>query len=147
MAEDTLYNAMLLDFYGPLLTEKQREYFDLHYNSDYSLTEIAQESGVSRQAVWDNITRARRTMEDMERKTGLIRRFEDQESIRHQLEEDLKRLEVLCDEPARKILREMEEKLQKLKGFSFIHAPESAPAPQRWSDCGSAHGCLQRGIV
>ena len=49
-------------------------------------------------------------------KTGLIRRFEDQESIRHQLEEDLKRLEVLCDEPARKILREMEEKLQKLKG-------------------------------
>lgn len=57
MAEDTLYNAMLLDFYGPLLTEKQREYFDLHYNSDYSLTEIAQESGVSRQAVWDNIIR------------------------------------------------------------------------------------------
>ena len=116
MAEDTLYNAMLLDFYGPLLTEKQREYFDLHYNSDYSLAEIAQESGVSRQAVWDNITRASRTMEDMERKTGLIHRFEDQESIRHQLEEDLKRLEVLCDEPARKILREMEEKLQKLKG-------------------------------
>ena len=60
MAEDTLYNAMLLDFYGPLLTEKQREYFDLHYNSDYSLTEIAEDSGVSRQAVWDNITRARR---------------------------------------------------------------------------------------
>ena len=46
MAEDTLYNAMLLDFYGPLLTEKQREYFDLHYNSDYSLTEIAQESRI-----------------------------------------------------------------------------------------------------
>ena len=63
MAEDTLYNAMLLDFYGPLLTEKQREYFDLHYNSDYSLTEIAEDSGVSRQAVWDNITRARRTIE------------------------------------------------------------------------------------
>ena len=116
MAEDTLYNAMLLDFYGPLLTEKQREYFDLHYNSDYSLTEIAEDSGVSRQAVWDNITRARRTMEDMEQKTGLIRRFEDQERIHRELEEDLQKLEALSDEPARKILREMEETLQKLKG-------------------------------
>ena len=77
---------------------------------------IAEDSGVSRQAVWDNITRARRTMEDMEQKTGLIRRFEDQERIHRELEEDLQKLEALSDEPARKILREMEEKLQKLKG-------------------------------
>ena len=56
------------------------------------------------------------TMEDMEQKTGLIRRFEDQERIHRELEEDLQKLEALSDEPARKILREMEEKLQKLKG-------------------------------
>lgn len=116
MAEDTLYNAMLLDFYGPLLTEKQREYFDLHYNSDYSLTEIAEQNGVSRQAVWDNISRARRTMEDMEEKTGLIRRFEDQEQVLTELQKDLERLREHGDGHVLEILRDMEEKLQQLKG-------------------------------
>ena len=46
---------MLLDFYGELLTDKQRECFDLHYNEDLSLAEIAEQLGVSRQGVWDNI--------------------------------------------------------------------------------------------
>ena len=49
---------MLLDFYGELLTDKQRECFDLHYNEDLSLAEIAEQLGVSRQGVWDNIRRA-----------------------------------------------------------------------------------------
>ena len=58
MADSTVFRTMLFDFYGELLTEKQREYFDLHYNEDLSLAEIASLSGVSRQAVWDNIRRA-----------------------------------------------------------------------------------------
>lgn len=116
MADDTMYNVMLLDFYGPLLTEKQREYYDLHYNADYSLTEIAEETGVSRQAVWDNISRARKAMEEMERKTGLIRRFEEQEKLLRELQEDLKSLEAESSEESRKLIREMEQKLSQLKG-------------------------------
>ena len=68
---------MLLDFYGELLTGKQRECFDLHYNEDLSLSEIAEQLGISRQGVWDNIRRAESAMEEIEEKTGLLRRFEE----------------------------------------------------------------------
>lgn len=67
--------SMLFDFYGELLTDKQREYFDLRYNEDLSLGEIAEQSGISRQGVWDIIRRAEAAMTDIEEKTGLIRRF------------------------------------------------------------------------
>ena len=67
----------LLDWYGLLLTEKQRECYDLHYNEDLSLSEIAEQCGVSRQGVWDNIRRAEAALQEMEEKTGLIRRFSD----------------------------------------------------------------------
>ena len=83
---------MLLDFYGELLTDKQRECFDLHYNEDLSLAEIAEQLGVSRQGVWDNIRRAETAMEDIEAKTGLLRRFEEN---RRELESLLTRLEAL----------------------------------------------------
>lgn len=67
--------SMLFDFYGELLTDKQREYFDLRYNEDLSLGEIAEQSGISRQGVWDIIRRAETAMTEIEEKTGLIRRF------------------------------------------------------------------------
>ena len=76
MAESRRTRSMLLDFYGELLTDKQRECFDLHYNEDLSLSEIAEQLGVSRQGVWDNIRRAEAAMQEIEEKTGLIRRFE-----------------------------------------------------------------------
>lgn len=77
MDESRLMQSMLLDFYGALLTDKQRECFDLHYNEDLSLSEIAEQSGISRQGVWDNIRRAEASMKDMEAKTGLISRFSE----------------------------------------------------------------------
>ena len=72
--DNTTMRTMLLDFYGDLLTDKQREYFDLHYNSDLSLYEIAEQSGVSRQAVWDIIRRAEQSLREYENKTGLVAR-------------------------------------------------------------------------
>ena len=53
-----LRQTMLLDLYGDLLTDKQRECYDLHYNEDLSLSEIAEQLSISRQGVWDNIRRA-----------------------------------------------------------------------------------------
>lgn len=84
--------SMLLDFYGELLTEKQRQCYDLHYNEDLSLSEIAQQCGVSRQGVWDNIRRAEAALEEMEEKTGLIRRFSEQRRVLEELRKDLERL-------------------------------------------------------
>ena len=48
MPDETVWRTMLFDFYGDLLTDKQREYYDLHYNQDLSLAEIAASSGISR---------------------------------------------------------------------------------------------------
>jgi predicted DNA-binding protein YlxM (UPF0122 family) len=92
MDGDTVTKTMLFDFFGELLTEKQREYFDLHYNEDLSLAEIAELSGVSRQGVWDIIRRAEQTLRDTEEKTGLIRRFTDMRGIISGLERDLAEL-------------------------------------------------------
>ena len=50
--------SLLFDFYGETLTEKQRELFDLYYNEDLSLAEIAEHAGITRQGVRDSIKRA-----------------------------------------------------------------------------------------
>ena len=49
--------ALLFDFYGEMLTEKQKDVIDLYYNEDLSLAEIAEHEGISRQGVRDNIKR------------------------------------------------------------------------------------------
>lgn len=67
--------TMLLDFYGEILTQRQREFFDLYYNEDLSLAEIAENYGISRQGVRDVIVRAEAIMTDLEDKTGLMKRF------------------------------------------------------------------------
>ena len=68
--------AMLYDFYGDLLTDRQKEFYDLYYNEDLSLAEIAENYGITRQGVRDVIVRAEGIMQEVEDKTGLIRRFE-----------------------------------------------------------------------
>ena len=72
---DVVRMLLLFDYYGELLTERQRMCFDLKYNQDLSLAEIAQELGVSRQGVFDNITRAEAHLMRMEEKTGCVRRL------------------------------------------------------------------------
>ena len=91
MSEGRLRQAMLLDFYGELLTERQRLCFDLHYNEDLSLSEIAEQCGISRQGVRE----AESAMEDIEEKTGLIRRFEENRSALEKIREELKALAAI----------------------------------------------------
>ena len=71
---DALEMTLLYDYYGDLLTERQKTCFDLYYNQDLSLAEIAQELQVSRQGVYDNLSRAEATLRNMEEKTGCVRR-------------------------------------------------------------------------
>ena len=72
--------AMLFDFYGDLLTERQREFYDLYYNEDLSLAEIAENYGISRQGVRDVIVRAEAAMTEIEDKTHIIRRFQQSQA-------------------------------------------------------------------
>jgi len=76
MKNQTYRMTMLFDFYGELLTERQKEFFDLYYNEDLSLSEIAENTGISRQGVRDVIVRAENVMQNVEDKTGLIRRYQ-----------------------------------------------------------------------
>ena len=71
---DALQMTLLFDYYGELLTERQRMCFDLRHNQDLSLAEIAQELNVSRQGVHDNLSRAEALLLNMEEKTGCVSR-------------------------------------------------------------------------
>ena len=76
MVTKNLEISYLLDFYGDVLTEKQRDVMEQYYNDDLSLSEIADNFGITRQGVRDVIVRAEGVMQEVEDKTGLIRRFE-----------------------------------------------------------------------
>lgn len=71
---DALEMTLLFDYYGELLTQRQRMCFDLRHNQDLSLGEIAEELQVSRQGVHDNLNRAEALLRNMEEKTGCVRR-------------------------------------------------------------------------
>lgn len=69
--------SLLLDFYGELLSHKQRLAIEGYYNEDCSLAELAQEMGITRQAVRDIIKRTEQSLLQMEEKLGLYSRFEE----------------------------------------------------------------------
>ncbi|MBP7177231.1 MAG: hypothetical protein KBA53_13580 [Thermoclostridium sp.] len=71
--------AILLDFYGQLLTSRQYEILDLHYNSDFSLGEIAGQLNISRQGVYDGVKKGKEALHQFEEKLGLVKRFSKQE--------------------------------------------------------------------
>lgn len=119
MLEQRLYLAQLYDIYGPLLTEKQQQCLEMHLLEDFSMSEIGEELGVSRQAVYDILHRSEQIMADYEAKLGLAGRVAkrqrelseiydalaalDEGSFSHAMPEILQRLESYTD---RESLRE-----------------------------------------
>ena len=75
MKNKSVEMVMLYDFYGAALTEKQSRFFDLYYNEDLSLSEIAENENITRQGVRDAILRAENILREMEEKLGLYERF------------------------------------------------------------------------
>ena len=72
--------TLLLDFYGDMLTDKQRTFISYYYNDDLSLSEIAANEGITRQGVRDAIKRAEAQLVGMEERLGLVTRFENMKS-------------------------------------------------------------------
>lgn len=83
--------SLLLDFYGEMLTEKQKEVVELYYNEDLSLGEIAQNCQITRQGVRDSIKRAEATLIHFEERLGLAQRF-------RLLQEGLEQIEACANE-------------------------------------------------
>ena len=72
MKQNSLQMTLLFDYYGDLLSEKQKNHFDLYYNQDLSLAEIAEETGISRQGVHDALSKAEQALLDFEAKLGCV---------------------------------------------------------------------------
>ena len=110
---DAVEMTLLLDFYGDLLTERQRLCLDMRYNQDLSLGEIAQELGVSRQGVSDNLSRGELRMRNMEEKTGCVRRAKSSRRVAARIREAAQTLLAYPDENvaalAKRILSEVQE--------------------------------------
>jgi predicted DNA-binding protein YlxM (UPF0122 family) len=75
MKQKSIELVMLFDFYGNMLTDKQKEFFDLYYNEDLSLSEIAENEGITRQGVRDAIVRAENLLTEFEEKLGLHKKY------------------------------------------------------------------------
>ncbi len=69
--------TVLLDFYGDMLTNKQRDFLHYYYDDDLSLSEIAENEGITRQGVRDSIKRAEGQLFEMESRLGLVKRFDE----------------------------------------------------------------------
>ena len=92
--------AMLFDFYGDMLTDRQKEFYDLYYNEDLSLGEIAENYNITRQGVRDVIVRAEAVLTELEDKTGLIKRFHTMQTQLEQVRQNAQRVAELaadCD--------------------------------------------------
>lgn len=72
--------SLLLDFYGQLLKPNRRAAVDLYYNEDLSLSEIADQTGITRQGVRDSIKRSEQQLFEFEEKLGLFKRFVELEN-------------------------------------------------------------------
>jgi predicted DNA-binding protein YlxM (UPF0122 family) len=80
---------MLYDFYHALLTEKQRVILEYYFHDDYSLSEIAEQLNISRQAVFEHIKRAEASLEELETKLGLIDKFEKRREWTEQIQKEI----------------------------------------------------------
>lgn len=114
---DNLYEASLLnDFYGALLSEKQQRVVLLYRGENYSMQEIAEELGISRQAVHDALTRADAALRGYEEKLGLVRRFLRREALLSEIAQSASLLEASAgDERTREALRRIKDDIASLE--------------------------------
>ena len=94
--------SLLLDFYGNLLPDKQLDMMEEYYGDDLSLSEIAENHGITRQGVHDNIKRAALELKSYEEKLGLLKRFSDISDAANKIKAILSR--ELTEESRGKIL-------------------------------------------
>ena len=90
--------SVLFDYYSEILTDKQKQIFDSYYNLDLSLSEIAENTGITRQGVRDFIKRTEQQLRDYEEKLGFAGKGNELESCAGEIE---------SDDPAVKKLKEL----------------------------------------
>ncbi len=113
MAKNFEVINVLLDFYGDMLTDKQRAFIEYYYFDDLSLAEIAENEGITRQGVRDAIKRAEGQLFEMEERLGLAKRFEE---VRAGIDEILECAEIINESNMRTGLsRDINEAVVRIK--------------------------------
>ncbi len=116
MRDDTYELTLLYDFFGELLTDTQREYFEYYFSDDLSLSEISELTGVTRQAVRAVLQRAQALLRQYEEKTGVVARFREIGRRVGELQGKLEKLAENVDGGARSLVEEISAGLEELKG-------------------------------
>jgi len=104
--------SMLCQIYGKLLTEKQLEILTDYYNNDLSLSEIAQNNKITRQAVRDIIKKGENKLFELEEKLSFMKKMMKQEKVLQEVLSELTKLQdVSSDKKVEKILNHVREEL------------------------------------
>lgn len=109
--------SILLDIYGKLLTEKQYKLLDDYYNNDLSLSEIAENEKITRQAVRDNLKNGENNLFEYEEKLGLMKNKKVQDKVVSEIfsEIEKKEKEFSENQEVKRILKVIKSKLNTLK--------------------------------
>ena len=108
--------SILLDIYGNLLTDKQYKLLDDYYNNDLSLSEIAENEGITRQAVRDNLKKGENNLFEYEDKLGIMKKTVIQEKKIAEILSEITKIEKdMEDEEVAKILKKVANQLNSLK--------------------------------
>lgn len=109
--EKIVEQGLLYDFYGELLNDHQKAIFEAAVYNDMSLSEIADEQGISRQGVHDLLKRCNKTLEGYESKLHLVERFQT-------AKEKIKQINQLADHAAESDKEELHIQLEQIKKVS-----------------------------
>lgn len=106
--------SLLLDFYAPSLTEKQRDVMMLYYNEDLSLAEIADGCGITRQGVRDSIKRGEATMVALEEQLGFAKWYRELKGTAEKMREDIALLNSANDMGNTSLVRSKSAEIERL---------------------------------
>ena len=101
---------LLFDFYGQMLTSRQQEVISLYHVENFSLAEIAEELGISRQAVHDTLKKAEKALRSYEERLKLAGRLEESRNVIEMTDETIDELMQICSGD-----KAVMERLQKIR--------------------------------
>ena len=113
--DDVIQTSLLYDFYGSLLTDRQREVMELYYRENLSLSEIAAEFSISRQGVHDALKNAGRALHEYEQKLGLVDKFQQSREAIGDIDERIEGLMEDVQKQEALVPAEVTAELQKIK--------------------------------
>lgn len=99
---------MLFDFYGSLLTEKQQQIIKNYFYDDLSLSEIADNIGISRQGVYDHLHRSEENLDEYEAKLGLLAKYNKIRNNINELEDILIEKEIIAEDKNEDLRKKLE---------------------------------------